>query len=256
MADGAAAAAHRARCCSASDPATRTLTVTRLKRRRAAPAAAPSTNIGREGCGWRSKGSVAIARSCRSSRLDRGACATPPARRRRRSTSMCWAMARWRKPNGQRQASPLPTCRHAPIPARAHPRRAEAPRLCRRPALRPRQHPLRHRFHQHAAVGRAQPDAALFRRHRRAGGAVRLFLLRAPVRPFRRRRRGAAGGVVDVSLWRRTDRTESPPLGGRHRRSGAESMAAATAASPSTTSTRKASRNSPASVSPSAMAKR
>ncbi len=75
-------------------------------------------------------------------------------------------------------------------------------------------------FDQHAALGRAQPDAPLLRRHRRPGGAVRLFLLRAPVRPFRRRRRGAAGRVVDVSLQRRTDGTESAPLGRRHRRSG------------------------------------
>ena len=59
--------------------------------------------------------------------------------------------------------------------------------------------------HQHAAVGRAQPHPPLLRRHRRAGRAVRLFLLRAPVRPFRHGRRGQAGGVVDLSLWRRTD---------------------------------------------------
>ena len=39
-------------------------------------------------------------------------------------------------------------------------------------------------------VGRAQPDPPLLRRHRRAGRAVRLFLLRASVRPFRHGRRG------------------------------------------------------------------
>ena len=45
-------------------------------------------------------------------------------------------------------------------------------------------------------------------------------------------------------------------LGGRHRRSGARSMAAATAASRSTISTRKAWQNSPGSASRSAMARR
>ena len=53
---------------------------------------------------------------------------------------------------GRRHRRSRPAC-HAPLPARAHPRRAEAPRLCRRPALRPRQHPLRDRLHQHAARG-------------------------------------------------------------------------------------------------------
>ncbi len=63
------------------------------------------------------------------------------------------------------------------------------------------------------------PTPPLLRRHRRPGRAVRLFLLRAPVGPFRRRRRGAAGGLVDVSLWRRADGTARQALGGRHRRS-------------------------------------
>ena len=68
-------------------------------------------------------------------------------------------------------------------------------------------------------VGRAQPHPPLLRRHRRAGRAVRLFLLRAPVRPFRHGRRGQAGGVVDLSLWRRADRQARRALGGRHCRS-------------------------------------
>ena len=71
--------------------------------------------------------------------------------------------------------------RHAPpqgLPPGAPPRRAEAPRLRRHPALRPDQHPLRHRRAQHDGLDAPQRRALLLRGDRRPGGAVRIPHLR------------------------------------------------------------------------------
>ena len=112
---------------------------------------------------------------------------------------------------------------HARIPARPGPRAVARPRPRRHLALRPHQHPLRHRQSQHVGVDAAQRRALLLHRDR---GSRRPLRVRQCL-PSRGRagnhRRAAPGGVVVLLRGRRRMREPGAQVGRGARGSGQDS---------------------------------
>ena len=110
--------------------------------------------------------------------------------------------------------------RDPPLPPRAG---AGAPADCgmrRGLAVRPAEHPLCHRHHQHVGVDHAQLGALRLGVHRRPGGAVRVLKGRVPRHAFRGGGRDPPCAVPRVLLRRVSGAGASEPLGGRDRRVG------------------------------------
>ena len=119
------------------------------------------------------------------------------------------------------------------------------PRPRRPPALRPAEHPLRHRLHQHAGLERPQPVPRLPGAARRPPGALGLQARAVPRRPQPAGRRAPLRRLVLLLRHRRGDRRLRRRLRRRGRRRSCAPTPAPTAASPSTRSCSPASARSP-----------
>ena len=173
----------------------------------------------------------------------------PAARRRLRPTTTTGSRsARPRSPSPNGRAAglePPDLAAHAPLAARPAGRRDRRARPRRPPAVRPAQHPLRHRLDQHAGLEHPQPVPRLPGAARRPHGALGLQARAVPRRAQPAGRRAALRRLVLLLHHRRGDRRLRRRLRRRGRRRSCARMPAPTAGSRSTRSCSPASARSP-----------